>query len=151
MYTPLYICKCFFFFFFKQKTAYEMRISDWSSDVCSSDLARSHGRFFPSPRILAVPRCRARALRAQKLFGFRMGARRIDVCERARPTRSLCAAAAEGGRDARTGRDASRADRGAGDRLGPGRTTPALVDRPARQGGGFAPHAAALRSCAKEI
>src|SRR3546814_14767182 len=29
---------CIFFFFFKQKTAYEMRISDWSSDVCSSDL-----------------------------------------------------------------------------------------------------------------
>src|SRR3546814_8109196 len=28
-----------FLFFFKQKTAYEMRISDWSSDVCSSDLA----------------------------------------------------------------------------------------------------------------
>src|SRR3546814_2559878 len=30
---------CVLFFFFKQKTAYEMRISDWSSDVCSSDLA----------------------------------------------------------------------------------------------------------------
>src|SRR3546814_1121604 len=29
----------FVFFFFKQKTAYEMRISDWSSDVCSSDLS----------------------------------------------------------------------------------------------------------------
>src|SRR3546814_8659443 len=29
------------FFFFKQKTAYEMRISDWSSDVCSSDLLDS--------------------------------------------------------------------------------------------------------------
>src|SRR3546814_13834022 len=29
-----------FFFFFKQKTAYEMRISDWSSDVCSSDLLK---------------------------------------------------------------------------------------------------------------
>src|SRR3546814_4478396 len=29
------------FFFFKQKTAYEMRISDWSSDVCSSDLGRA--------------------------------------------------------------------------------------------------------------
>src|SRR3546814_1127669 len=28
----------YFFFFFKQKTAYEMRISDWSSDVCSADL-----------------------------------------------------------------------------------------------------------------
>src|SRR3546814_8901546 len=33
------------FFFFKQKTAYEMRISDWSSDVCSSDLdGRQDGR-----------------------------------------------------------------------------------------------------------
>src|SRR3546814_19121161 len=31
------------FFFFKQKTAYEMRISDWSSDVCSSDLLRRVG------------------------------------------------------------------------------------------------------------
>src|SRR3546814_10875513 len=31
-------CTLFVFFFFKQKTAYEMRISDWSSDVCSSDL-----------------------------------------------------------------------------------------------------------------
>src|SRR3546814_6094891 len=31
-----------FFFFFKQKTAYEMRISDWSSDVCSSDLPVLH-------------------------------------------------------------------------------------------------------------
>src|SRR3546814_2459256 len=32
----MYGCRCVFFF--KQKTAYEMRISDWSSDVCSSDL-----------------------------------------------------------------------------------------------------------------
>src|SRR3546814_12866189 len=31
-------CGLLLFFFFKQKTAYEMRISDWSSDVCSSDL-----------------------------------------------------------------------------------------------------------------
>src|SRR3546814_4899405 len=31
-------------FFFKQKTAYEMRISDWSSDVCSSDLAQSRAK-----------------------------------------------------------------------------------------------------------
>src|SRR3546814_5299789 len=35
---------CVFFFFFKQKTAYEMRISDWSSDVCSSDLADQRAR-----------------------------------------------------------------------------------------------------------
>src|SRR3546814_19587679 len=32
------------FFFFKQKTAYEMRISDWSSDVCSSDLVADRRR-----------------------------------------------------------------------------------------------------------
>src|SRR3546814_3417211 len=38
------------FFFFKQKTAYEMRISDWSSDVCSSDLATgSRNRKLSSP------------------------------------------------------------------------------------------------------
>src|SRR3546814_1329608 len=40
----IYLCRsvlvfsCYLFFFSKQKTAYEMRISDWSSDVCSSDL-----------------------------------------------------------------------------------------------------------------
>src|SRR3546814_17810835 len=40
----LYISKLVvFFFFFKQKTAYEMRISDWSSDVCSSDLRAPFG------------------------------------------------------------------------------------------------------------
>src|SRR3546814_1710324 len=32
------------FFFCKQKTAYDMRISDWSSDVCSSDLAGAHAQ-----------------------------------------------------------------------------------------------------------
>src|SRR3546814_10406562 len=37
----LWTCILCLFFFFKQKTAYEMRISDWSSDVCSSDLASS--------------------------------------------------------------------------------------------------------------
>src|SRR3546814_4681955 len=34
------MCLLFCCFFFKQKTAYEMRISDWSSDVCSSDLTK---------------------------------------------------------------------------------------------------------------
>src|SRR3546814_14628931 len=43
-YVYRYVVDVFFvFFFFKQKTAYEMRISDWSSDVCSSDLARRAG------------------------------------------------------------------------------------------------------------
>src|SRR3546814_7838451 len=37
MFLDLFVGRLFFFF--KQKTAYEMRISDWSSDVCSSDLA----------------------------------------------------------------------------------------------------------------
>src|SRR3546814_18804604 len=39
-----FIC---FFFFFKQKTAYEMRISDWSSDVCSSDLYIAVNKLMP--------------------------------------------------------------------------------------------------------
>src|SRR3546814_3713205 len=39
----------FVFFFFKQKTAYEMRISDWSSDVCSSDLLHPDARCGESP------------------------------------------------------------------------------------------------------
>src|SRR3546814_3395752 len=39
LYLSVSLDHCVFvFFFFKQKTAYEMRISDWSSDVCSSDL-----------------------------------------------------------------------------------------------------------------
>src|SRR3546814_15526147 len=38
------------FFFFKQKTAYEMRISDWSSDVCSSDLA-AKDRIIPATKM----------------------------------------------------------------------------------------------------
>src|SRR3546814_4016181 len=41
------------FFFFKQKTAYELRISDWSSDVCSSDL-RKRQRCAPAPVVLLV-------------------------------------------------------------------------------------------------
>src|SRR3546814_3812736 len=38
-------------FFFKQKTAYEMRISDWSSDVCSSDLLLRWGQFEAAERL----------------------------------------------------------------------------------------------------
>src|SRR3546814_10275389 len=54
---------CLYFFFFKQKTAYEMRISDWSSDVCSSDLhdAGDEGILRQGSRrwcaIGRVPRC----------------------------------------------------------------------------------------------
>src|SRR3546814_15704460 len=40
----------YYFFFFKQKTAYEMRISDWSSDVCSSDLGLHKAPLAPDTR-----------------------------------------------------------------------------------------------------
>src|SRR3546814_3714995 len=41
------------FFFFKHKTAYDMRISDWSSDVCSSDLRREWGAMRMDPTDVA--------------------------------------------------------------------------------------------------
>src|SRR3546814_8408254 len=44
-----------FFFFFKQKTAYEMRISDWSSDVCSSDLLHQERRVSHAWLLPALP------------------------------------------------------------------------------------------------
>src|SRR3546814_6808841 len=49
------------FFFFKQKTAYEMRISDWSSDVCSSDLVGDE---------IAVHFWRFRALGTEHIRGY---------------------------------------------------------------------------------
>src|SRR3546814_8314927 len=52
------------FFFFKQKTAYEMRISDWSSDVCSSDLLASRDRLRLDQRTRQVMR-RAQVLRGR--------------------------------------------------------------------------------------
>src|SRR3546814_769030 len=57
------------FFFFKQKTAYEMRISDWSSDVCSSDLCQGLIEILPDLLVM-VDRCSVLAfagLRHQQL------------------------------------------------------------------------------------
>src|SRR3546814_1175007 len=45
------------FFFFKQKTAYEMRISDWSSDVCSSDLWAPNTWKSPTPLVREIGPC----------------------------------------------------------------------------------------------
>src|SRR3546814_1412278 len=66
------------FFFFKQKTAYEMRISDWSSDVCSSDLAetRSETKRFS---FSSQKRCWCR-------FGSKRRRRRLLACETVLPT-----------------------------------------------------------------
>src|SRR3546814_6899026 len=46
----------FFLFFFKQKTAYEMRISDWSSDVCSSDLCGDYDSVIGMDKTVPIER-----------------------------------------------------------------------------------------------
>src|SRR3546814_7892163 len=70
------------FFFFKQKTAYEMRISDWSSDVCSSDLvetgvseyqlreAATRDEVFPLLVRAIGKNCRSRYEREEQLPGL---------------------------------------------------------------------------------
>src|SRR3546814_15993211 len=57
---------CLFLFFFKQKTAYEMRISDWSSDVCSSDLQKTSGNdgFYDLASTIASPKSDLKEMRA---------------------------------------------------------------------------------------
>src|SRR3546814_9309333 len=60
-------CECFFF---KQETAYEMRISDWSSDVCSSDLLA----FDRQPGFGIVAECFGGAVLRPQPAGLREGA-----------------------------------------------------------------------------
>src|SRR3546814_1542777 len=75
------------FFFFKQKTAYEMRISDWSSDVCSSDLGGDEadvaGAAFQrvERRHLGQPEVAVDAIELgeQRLVAFGGGHRRITA------------------------------------------------------------------------
>src|SRR3546814_17008821 len=83
----------FLFFFFKQKTAYEMRISDWSSDVCSSDLlsesairraaetvklvAQGHG----GEIALAPPRTNARLYTDENPLELVPFARKVALCQ----------------------------------------------------------------------
>src|SRR3546814_4739845 len=95
MYSVMMRSSIVFFFFFKQKTAYEMRISDWSSDVCSSDLYPEYlqhldrtPRFLPVqgipfrrrgvPRDVPVPLClsagRAGGARSEERRGGKEGA-----------------------------------------------------------------------------
>src|ERR1051326_3734083 len=65
----LLVCCCFFF---KQKTAYEIKECDWSSDVCSSDLVDRHG--------LGVAAHRERGLEAERTgAAVGLAARRADV------------------------------------------------------------------------
>src|SRR3546814_17946540 len=55
----------FVFFFFKQKTAYEMRISDWSSDVCSSDLGAGAAEAIAAAEAAAISAAEAAASAAE--------------------------------------------------------------------------------------
>src|SRR3546814_15509127 len=79
------------FFFFKQKTAYEMRISDWSSDVCSSDLPGSDTIDSASSEADAAS-LRSSSSRAVQRFIFAITwrGRRRDASP---PNNSSCAAA----------------------------------------------------------
>src|SRR3546814_8958158 len=66
-------CLFRYFFFFKQKTAYEMRISDWSSDVCSSDLIEA--------RLLDRDALRQRVALARHVDAVEFGVhRRVELC-----------------------------------------------------------------------
>src|SRR3546814_20328100 len=74
-----FVFGCLFFFFFKQKTAYEMRISDWSSDVCSSDLSSGALDCFVG---LRPPRNDDSKLRARRHWSFRPRAARMRCARR---------------------------------------------------------------------
>src|SRR3546814_6778916 len=69
-----------FFFFFKQKTAYEMRISVWSSDVCSSDLPVG----FAQPKGPALRLVRAES-DGPRCLAYRMAARAAEILSRSSP------------------------------------------------------------------
>src|SRR3546814_11733431 len=88
------------FFFFKQKTAYEMRISDWSSDVCSSDL-----RYEPIIGLQAVERNRQRADQVAPELAPQMRTARIEIGV---PIPGLQRAAGIGGRHRAAGAQCGR-------------------------------------------
>src|SRR3546814_5099347 len=87
----------FFFFFFKQKTAYEMRISDWSSDVCSSDLSGHLPRHLPvlfrtriavsSLRMLNFPQARLWIVRWKSPGSFTINWNKFPVLQRSEERR----------------------------------------------------------------
>src|SRR3546814_5542981 len=75
-------------FFFKQKTAYEMRISDWSSDVCSSDLRGVRNEWKSSARLLLTfsrfsllaPSLTPRPARSSRSEERRVGKECVSTC-----------------------------------------------------------------------
>src|SRR3546814_1339536 len=79
------------FFFFKQKTAYEMRISDWSSDVCSSDLGDAEKRQYEE--------------QPEELHQRRGAAEDLDIGHRQPAHRQRAVELGEGGDDGEEDRD----------------------------------------------
>src|SRR3546814_1899092 len=69
---------CSIVFFFKQKTAYEMRISDWSSDVCSSDLLKEF-----EARRAELEKLQAEKLAAAQKVGEKLSGSTITVAQKA--------------------------------------------------------------------
>src|SRR3546814_2174183 len=88
--SVIFVESLIYVFFFKQKTAYEMRISDWSSDVCSSDLARQLCRQWARRRRSVVDR------QPDDRAGDRRAARRFRAGDRS--GRAAVAWAADAGR-----------------------------------------------------
>src|SRR3546814_10125947 len=97
LYVCMHIVKLYVFFF-KQKTAYEMRISDWSSDVCSSDLrpAQMHARMKVSVGLLSRTSSRLKMLtpvassRSQKAFALKRSRRRSEERRAGKECVSTC-------------------------------------------------------------
>src|SRR3546814_17340024 len=87
----------FVFFFFKQKTAYEMRISDWSSDVCSSDLWLSLDDKLTSDDILVSTLQNPSALGSLEEYGSESGT--FTVPKRFRGTVYILVATDSGNRN----------------------------------------------------
>src|SRR3546814_5565549 len=80
-------------FFFKQKTAYEMRISDWSSDVCSSDLAKT-------PELLAAFGRAVESLGGAYVTAEDVGITDADMVEIAKHTKHVSGLPVTSGADA---------------------------------------------------
>src|SRR3546814_19030302 len=99
----------FLFLFFKQKTAYEMRISDWSSDVCSSDLPRRRACAAPRPGSPPAGGCGARCAPGRRGRGRRRTSPPSPPAAPARcrcwrsPSRGGCAARGSAGSGGRRG------------------------------------------------
>src|SRR3546814_8517755 len=97
-----------YFFFFKQKTAYEMRISDWSSDVCSSDLPDFFERNHPNWLSYTM----RDMIRVAQFHGIPFGPPRPDTIVQNVATREIAAEQPYIHRLTRLGQAASRRGRG---------------------------------------